>query len=101
MSRQIIIRFDRFDGVWDALVGMADEKTRQEAANVVIASLSIKSYEITDHQFATVKMNVNKGKALTILIPRNIVVTIFEVQGALGKMGFDLSGGTSKSEQKE
>lgn len=94
MRKQIVIRFDKSDGVWETVVGIADEKERAEAAGVVIAGIGVKNYELTDHQFIQATLNVHKGKELMVLIPRSIVVTIIESKSGLGKVGFVLSGGS-------
>ena len=86
MKAQIFIHYEKSD-VWDTIVELADDKSRKEFAdNKVLASFMVKSYDLTDHQFVSVKMNAIKGKEFTVLFPRSVIVTIIE--GRPVELGF-------------
>lgn len=99
MSKQLFIRFEK-SAPWETLVEMADEKIRRETGNEVFAGIQIRTYDLADQQFAAITLDVKKGKELSILIPRDIIVTIIEGKGGLEKLGFGLTGQSNASQGK-
>ena len=78
MSVQMIVQFNKLDGIWSGLVDSAAEKTKKEAGDQVFASFTIGKYEFVDHQFVSIGLKLTTGKQATILIPRDKIVMIID-----------------------
>ena len=84
----VLFRFDKTkDGVWLGMFGdQIKFETQKEVGDIVIASLHVKEYDLTDHQFIRLKINV-RGAEIAILLPRVFVVGLVEGPN-LDKFGF-------------
>lgn len=91
MSIQMMVQFNKLDGVWRGLVESAAEKTQKETNDHVFAAFTIGKYEFVDHQFVSIRLKLTTGKEATILIPRDKIVTIIDGDDP-GKVGFGLLG---------
>jgi hypothetical protein len=93
MSKQICIRFERGDRVWEKLLEVADKKDRQEEGETVFGAIEVMHYELKDQQFVAATLHAHDWKEIGVLIPRDIVVKAIEAKGDLGKLGLDFAGG--------
>lgn len=90
----VIVTFDPASHFWTAIAKAAGANSG-EFDGVTIASLSVKSYSLTDHQFIQLKLDL-KGKEKVVLIPRGIVLMILEGKDDPAKEAFYFSGGAKK-----
>jgi hypothetical protein len=94
---QLIVTFDKLGigGTWLSFVEDVQGSVVKQAGDAVVAGFQVKAYDLTDHQFMEVTATMkNKGKDITILIPRSIIVTV--IQGAHAARNFYFAVGTTK-----
>jgi hypothetical protein len=83
-STQLVLRFKKStDAFWSQVLTVADEKAVQEEADTVTARIRVKSYNLIDFQFIQVKLDINKGNEMVMLVPRSIVLTVAEGDASL------------------
>jgi hypothetical protein len=86
----VIFKFDKTtDGFW---LGMFEDpvkpQMKKEIGNIVILSLLVKEYSLSDHQFIQLKLDI-RGSGVILLIPRNFVGCIVEGEN-VDKLGFQV-----------
>jgi hypothetical protein len=87
-SATVIFKFDNTtDAAW---LGMFQEgikpQTRKEVANIVIISVRVKEYILSDHQFIQLKLDIH-GSEVILQFPRMFVIGIIEGKNP-EKLGF-------------
>lgn len=84
----VILKFDKTtDGLWLGMFGEAIKPAvKKEVGNIVLASVLVKEYTLSDHQFIQLKLDV-RGSEIILHLPRSFVAAI--VEGAnVEKLGF-------------
>lgn len=86
----VIFRFDKTtDGFWLGMFGdRINPQMKMEIGNIVILSLLVKEYSLSDHQFIQLKVDTD-GSRIILLLPRNFVGGIVEGEN-VDKLGFQL-----------
>jgi hypothetical protein len=85
----VLLKFDNStDAAW---LGMFDEKAikphaKQEIANIVIITLRVKGYALTDHQFIQLTLDIH-GSEVILQFPRMFFIGIVETKNP-EKLGF-------------
>jgi hypothetical protein len=80
-------------GWWRSLLEGVENKSIHDTASGLFATIPVNSYLLNDHQFIQVKVTVAKATEVTILLPRNMVLTIIEGKAG-GKSPFSFTAGS-------
>lgn len=88
----VVLELDkRRDALWLGFVKRFAEVNLTESTDVAIASFPVRTYSLTDHQFIQIEVLVNTERGSTdasLLVPRNLVVTVIETKVPLDIKGF-------------
>jgi hypothetical protein len=84
----VIFRFDKAtDIIWLGMFGEdIKPQMKKEVGDIVITTVLVKEYSLTDHQFIQLKLDAH-GSEIILQFPRSFVVAIVEGPN-LEKLGF-------------
>ncbi len=92
---RVLLQFDKAGySFWGSIVDKADKKAVFPLSDGAAVILSVKHFDMSDHQFIQLKLTVNKGKELEIWVPRDFLKAIVQGKTDLSD-SFSFAGKTS------
>ncbi len=77
---RVLLQFDKAAySFWGPIANKADKKAVFPLSDGAAVILTVKHFDMSDHQFIQLKLTANKGKELEIWVPRDFLKAI--VQG--------------------